>query len=291
MGTQPKNITQTNQVKLSPQQQSVFDLALPKIQQYASSTPQLFASSGVSPFTPAELQAQETALDTAAPEAAQLASTSAGTQKQLLDPGFMLNPNQYLQPAAEAVTRQATRNLTESILPKIRSGATSAGGQYTGGATRQGIAEGLATGRTSQAISDSLANMYLQNYQKGLQGLSDAVGRTGTVQQQQLFPANIEAAVGAQQRGMGQAQLDEAIQKFYTQQDLPLLQSQQLMSLIGQMPGATGVSTVSPAKPSVNPLLMAIGLGSTVAGLPFGPSMMMQGATGNQGGMSPGAGK
>jgi hypothetical protein len=70
--------------------------------------------------------------------------------------------------------------------------------------------------------------------------------------------------IGGQQQGMEQAQLDEMIQRFYTQQDLPLLQSQQLMALIQGMPGATGVSTVRGAQPQTSGLQQAIGLGMTM---------------------------
>jgi hypothetical protein len=190
----------------------------------------------------------------------------------------MLNPNQYLQPAANAVTRTTTENLMENILPGIRSGATAAGGQYSGGSTRQGIAEGRAIQGSSREISDSLAKMFLQNYQGGLQGLQSAVqGNTG-VMQQQLFPASIMQAVGGQQQGMEQAQLDELIQRFYTQQDLPLLQSQQIMNLVSGMPGATGVSTVQGAQPKTSGLQQAMGLGMTL--LPLLPLMNMPGGIG-----------
>lgn len=62
-----------------------------------------------------------------------------------------------------AITNQVNRNLTQNILPQIGSGAVAAGGY---GGSRQGIAEGNAIGQTNQDLSNSLANLYGQNYQQ-----------------------------------------------------------------------------------------------------------------------------
>lgn len=276
---QPSTITQTNKVELSPEQKEIFGLALPKIRQYASSTPELYPGSGIAGFNPTQLAGQSAALD-AASSAGNLSGQAGATQAQLLDPEFMLNPNQYLDRAAEGVTRHTTENLMENILPGIRSGATSAGGQYSGGSTRQGIAEGRAIQGSSREISDSLAKMFLQNYQTGLSGLQSAVQGNSDVMRQQLFPASIMQMIGGQQQGMEQAQLDEMLQRFYTQQDLPLLQSQQIMGLVQGMPGATGVSTVQGAQPKTSGLQQAIGLGMTLLPMMMGMPPMPGGMGG-----------
>lgn len=65
--------------------------------------------------------------------------------------------NPYLDQMAAGITQQATRNLNEQILPGLRSQAVAAGGY---GDARSGIAEGLAVGRTNDALSNSLANLY-----------------------------------------------------------------------------------------------------------------------------------
>lgn len=259
MGGQPDNITQTNKVELSPEQQKIMGFAMPKIEEYASSTPQQYADSGVADFSPNEVAGQQALLD-AIPGLQQTSSAGSAAQNLLLDPGFMLNPNQYLAPAADAVRRQATTALTEDVLPKIASGAKVSGGQYSGGATRQGVAEGVATGKTTQGISDAVAKMYLDNYTKGLSTMSDAVKNNSNVLQQALLPGQVQSSVGAQQRSMEQAKLNEVIQKFYTGQDIPLLQAKQIMGLVGTMPGAVGTSTVSPGGSSA-------GIGQQVAGL------------------------
>ena len=275
---QPSTVTQTNKIELSPEQKEIFGMALPKIREYAGSDPQLFPGSGIAGFNPTQLAGQQSMLD-AASQAGDLSGQAGATHAQLLDPEFMLNPNQYLNRAAEGVTRHTTENLMENILPGIRSGATSAGGQYSGGSTRQGIAEGRAIQGSSREISDSLAKMFLQNYQSGLGGLQSAVQGSGNAMRNLLFPGSVMQTVGGQQQGMDQAQLDEMVQRFYTQQDLPLLQSQQLMSLIQGMPGSTGVSTVQGAQPKVSGAQQAIGLGMTLLPMlmgmpPMGGGMM-----------------
>lgn len=282
---QPSTVTQTNKIELSPEQKEVFGLAMPKIREYASSTPSLFPGSGIVGFNPTQLAGQQAALQ-AGQTAGQLANQSGTTQSMLLDPNFMLNPNQYLMPVAQSVARTATENLTENILPQIRSGATSAGGQYSGGSTRQGLAEGRAVQGTSREIADSIAKMFLQNYQSGLSGLQSAVQGTGNVMQQQLFPSAIMQQIGGQEHAMDQAELNEMIQRFYTEQDLPLLQSQQLLGLVSGMPGATGVSTVQGAQPQTGGLQQALGLGLSLIGMMSGMPFLgsMGGLMGGMGG-------
>lgn len=276
---QPKapQVTQTNQTKLGPEQSQIFDLAMPSIQSYAASTPQLFTGSGIAGFNPLEQQAQQGYVQTAAPQAGQLATQAAGTQANLMNPDFMLNPNQYVHAAADATTEKTTANLMENILPQIRSGSQVSSGQYSGGGTRQGVAEGLAIGKTSSSISDSLADMYLKNYSQGLNTMAGQVNANQGVMQQQLFPHDILSAVGGQQRSLEQATLDEQIRKFYAEQDLDLSKGQQLLNLISGMPGGVGTSTATGALPKTNPLVQGLGMASTASGLFGGGGLNMAG--------------
>lgn len=275
---QPSQITQTNEQKLGPEQKKVFELAMPSIESYAASSPQIFGGTGIAGFDPSEVSAQQQYLTQAAPQANQLAGQAVATQQQLLSPEFMLNPNQYVHAAADATTNRVTQNLNENILPQVRSGAISSGGQYTGGSTRQGVAEGLAIGKTNENLGDSLAQMYLANYQNGMQGMSNAVNNNPGVMGQLLFSPDIEAAVGGQKRAAEQAALDEEIRKFYATQDLDLNKSQQLLNLISGMPGGVGTSTVTGAQPQSNNMMQMLGMG--MSGLSMlggaGPMAMMK---------------
>lgn len=259
-------ITQTSQVKLGPEQQQVFDQAFPSINAYAQQTPKLFPGTGIAGFNPWELFGQGQVTGTAAPQAQALATSGANAQQQLLDPNFMLNPNQYVMGAADAMTRKVTDNLFQTILPRIRSASTLASGPYAHN-TKEGIATGQAIGQTNQGLSDALANMLLANYTQGLGGMSQAIAHNPSVIQSQIMPASMYASVGGQERAMEQAQLDERIRQFYAQQDLPLSRAQQLLQLMQGIPGGQGVSTVTGAMAQTNPIMQALGFGLQGLGL------------------------
>ena len=274
----PSTVTQTNKVELSPEQKQIFGFALPEIGKYASTPTQLFEGSSIAGFDPSETAGQEAALG-AADAGGALAGQAGATQSKLLDPEFMLNPNQYLMNAVSSLRSQSNENLFEDVLPKVRSNAIATGGAYAD-SSRRGLAEGVATGKNAKSLNDAIAGMFLSNYNQGIKGLGEAVDRVPKVQAASLFPAQVMSAVGGQKRGLEQAKLDEQVQKFYAGQDLPLLKAQQLMGLVSGMPGATGTSTVQGAMPQSNPFMQAAGLGMSLlggfgGGLPgLGTSMM-----------------
>lgn len=283
MGGKAPTTTQTAKTQLSPEQSQIFGLAFPYAQQYASKPIEQYAGSGIVGLKPDELAAQQQ-VRSQLPGLQANAGQVLGTQTQLLDPGFMLDVanNPYLQNAAGALTQQVNQNLLENQLPGIRTGSTVAGGQYSGGATRQGVAEGQAIGRTNQGLSNSIADMMFQGYNRGLTGLGQAVGQNPSVQTQQLFPASVQSAVGQQDRALEQAALDENIRKFYTSQALPFIQAQELMGLVSGMPGGQTVGQTTGSVPGVNPLVGALGGISTGAqlGSMFGPVGTGLGAAG-----------
>lgn len=267
-------VTQTAQNTMSGEQKAIFDLAFPYAQTAAAKPIAQFEGSGIAPLSAEQLQAQELAKQ-AATRGGALGTQAAATQGKLLDPEFMLNieDNPYLKAANEATTRDVTRNLTEAILPKVRQGATMAGGAYSGGSSREGIAEGMAIGRTNTALSDAITRANYDQYNRGLSGLSSAVSANPSVQDQQLFEPLTVGAVGAQNQAVEQAQLDEKIRQFYTSQELPMLQAQQLFGLISGMPGGGTTSTSTGALPKPNKALGAAGgaLSGAAAGSTFGP--------------------
>lgn len=74
--------------------------------------------------------------------------------------GYQQSP--YLQQMADRITQQSTQALNEGVLPGIRSQAVAAGGY---GGSRQGIGEGLAIGRSQEALQGNLANLFNSDYQ------------------------------------------------------------------------------------------------------------------------------
>lgn len=266
----PATTTQETTVKLSPQQQELMDLAMPGVKQYASTPLQQYGGSTIAGFTPNEQAAQDAYTSGAAPTGGALAASAAGAQSKLLDPSFMLDVgnNEYLKNAMKVNADAVTRNLTESALPAIASGATMAGGMYSGGSSREGIAQGQAIGRASKAISDSNATMMMDAYNRGLTGMQTAIQQNPNVQAQQLFAPDVLSSVGGQQRAMDQAQLDETVKKFYTGQYLPFMQSQDLINMVSGIPGATTSSTATGSTPKPN--MISAGLGGAASGAAIG---------------------
>lgn len=267
----PATTTQKNTVELSPEQKKLFNLALPSINQAAGQDPQIYGGSGIAGFNPVEQQAQQSLLNTAGGTVSNLAGSGANAQQFMLDPSMMLDPakNPYVTAYGDTITRQMTDNLQRQILPGLQRQSAVTQGPY-GATSRLGIAQGNAIGQTGQATGDALTKLYSGAYGQGLDAMGAAVGRNPATIGSQLIGGEVASAVGGQQRAMDQALLDEEISKFYLQQQLPFLKAQDIMSLMGSMPGGAGVSTVTGAQPSSNKGLSA--LGGAAAGMSaFGP--------------------
>lgn len=259
-----EDITQTSRIQLSPQQQQISNLAFPFAQQFGETPLQLPQGQAIAGFTPAELQAQQGALQVAG--GSQLGQQAAGTLGNILSPGF-LSPetNPFLAQQGQAVADIATQNLLRNILPALRSGASVTGGPFSGGSSREGIAQGIAAGDTQTAIANALAGLQAQNFQTGLQAQLSGLGLAPTTQAGQLFGPQVQAGVGAQQRALEQAGLTLGRQEETLGQLLPLLQAQQLFGLLAGTPGAQGVTQVAGAQPS-GPGLVQSGLGGAAVG-------------------------
>lgn len=263
----PKKTTQTNKIELSPEQKQLANLGLPYATQFAETELQL-PQTTLAGFNPNEITAQNLALNSAAGPMQALANQAATSNRFLMSPD-MLSPdsNPYLAAQGDAITRNMTNNLQESILPGLRAGATMTGGMYSGGSSRAGIAEGLAVGRTNQALGDALASLYGNAYNTGLQTMTSAIGQNPAVMKGLLYPATVYSGVGAQQRAMEQGQMDTAAQNQWAAQMLPLLQAQQIYGLMNSLPGGTGVSTVTGAQPGTNTGLGLLGGAATGASI------------------------
>lgn len=267
-GSSPQTVTQKSTVELSPEQQEIYQLALPSAKAYGAKEIQQYQGSGVAGFTPEEIQAQQMYKNVASPAGGQLASQSAAAQSTLLDPSMLdVANNPYVQAMNNSTTRQVTDNLMENILPGLRSTATGNAGMYSGASTRDALREGRAITGAGKTIGDTIAQTMMNAYNTGVGAMGSAVGRTGEVQQQQLFEPNVLGAVGMQQRQMEQAKLQEDIAKFYEGQQMDLRKAQDLIGLVQAMPGATNVGTSTGMTPAPNPFMQGIGLLTSLLGL------------------------
>lgn len=107
-----------------------------------------------------------------------------------------VNQNPYAQQAVRGAINPMISAFKEEILPSIGRSAEMAG-QF--GGSRQGIAEGIATGKLMDSIGDISSRMMSDAYTSGLQAQSQALGMAPSIASLGLLPSTIYQDVGAQQ--------------------------------------------------------------------------------------------
>jgi hypothetical protein len=260
--------TQTTQQVLSPEQRQMMDLAMPGVTQFAAKVPERYQGTTIAGFDPSQTAGQEGALQSAGVQT-DLARTGAGTTSNWLSPDALdITKNPGLQGNIDAATRPITQALTEQALPAIRDSAEKSGNF---GSSRQGIAEGLASGRASQAIGDATSGIVSKAYDTNVSAQLKALGLLPQTTGVQTTGDITTSNVGDVRQGMSQAQLGEQVSNFNYDQMAPFLQSKEIMSLLSGLPGGSTVSTSS--GPQKNPLTSALGGAAAGASLGsmFGP--------------------
>ncbi len=265
-------VTQTNTVQLGTEQKAINDLAFPFLQDYANST-QTLPQPQIAGFNANEQEGPNAALAAARGGMTDQMTAAAAANNMLLQPNFLAaGTNPYLSQYGDAITQKMTQNLTESILPALRSGSVVNGGFNAGGNTRYGVAQGKAVGETQDSIGSALSNLYNNAWNTNLGAMGSAIDRSGQVGTNLLKPATAIAGVGAQQREMEQANLDANAQYDWLNQQLPYMKAQQLYQILGMMPGGSGVSTVTGAQPQSGGVSGAAG--GALSGAALGSSFM-----------------
>ena len=216
--------TTTTTLKLSKEQEKLFELALPGIEGIITDPPELFPKSQVAPFTPLQIAGQEAAVTAAGGQIAPLAESALGSAQQLqgfgipvglggataaiggLQPadaflnfllsGQALSPetNPFLAQTAEAAIRPLEQSFQQSILPGIRSEAIELGGF---GGSRQGIAEGIAGQELLAQEGDITSRIFSQGFSDVLAAATQALGTT-----QGTGVAGFEALLGEGTRSL-----------------------------------------------------------------------------------------
>jgi len=259
-GSQPQ--TQTTTQELSPEQRQLMNLAMPGVTQFAASVPQRYQGTTIAGFDPSQVAGQEGALQSAGTQEA-LARGGAGTTLDWLSPNALdITKQPGLQGNIEAATRPITQALTEQALPAIRSSAEQSGNF---GSSRQGIAEGLASGRASQAIGDATSNIVSKAYGTNVDAQLKALGLLPQTTQTQTAGDLTTSNVGDVRQAMSQAQLGEQVGNFNWDQLAPFLQSKDIMSLLTGLPG--GSTTTTASGPQKNMLTSSLGGAASGAAL------------------------
>lgn len=208
-------------------------------EQFDAPGPLAFPGQQVVGFTPEEQQAQTSLLDFAGGQGQQAVDASLAALNFGLGPVLDPASNPALAAAAEGATRPIFRALTEKALPAIRGGAIQAGQL---GGTRQGIAEGLAVGRTSEAALDATSKLFSENFQSGLDLFGKSLALAPQTLQLGTFESNVLGAVGGQDRALEQAIRDEEVNRFIFEQNQPSNKLAQFANLVSGNFGAEGSS-------------------------------------------------
>lgn len=262
MGSQPQPQTTSTTYELSPEQRQLMNLAMPGVTQFAASTPQRYNGTTIAGFDPSQTAGQNAAL-TGAGTQTDLGNAGAATSKSWLSPEALdVNNNPAVTGMLERNRRAVTDNLMQTALPGIRDSAERSGNF---GSSRQGIAEGLAIGKSNQALADANASTLNNAYNTNVESQLKALGLLPQTTNNVTTGAQTTSAVGDVRQAMDQARLSEQVGNFNYDQLAPFLQSKEIMSLLTGLPGGTTTSTAS--TPQRNPLTGALGGAATGASL------------------------
>ena len=253
-GNQPQQ-TQTTTNVLGPEQRAIFDLAFPKLKDYAATVPERYGSSTIAPFNANQTGGQQQVLG------------ATGTQQGLVQGGantsnFWTGDNVWdpsnnpaLQGAVDAATRPISQAYTQDFLPAVRSEAIKAGGL---GGSRQGVHEAVGAEKAARAIGDTSNKVVQDAYGTNVRAQLQALGLLPQTAQAQTIPGTTQSAVGDVQQAQSQAMLNEQVGNFNFDQLAPFLQAKELTGLISGMPGGSTVSTAN-NPPQASGVMQALG--------------------------------
>lgn len=263
----PTPQTTSTTYQLSPEQRQLMDLAMPGITKFAASTPQRYQGSAIAGFDPAQVQGQQGALSSAGTQTG-LARSGADTSNSWLSPNALdVGNNPAVQGLLDRNARSINTALTETALPAIRDSAERTGNF---GSSRQGVAEGVASGKASTALADANAGVLSKAYDSNVDAQLKALGLLPSTTATQTQGDLTTSGVGDVRQALKQAQLGETVGNFNYDQLAPFLQSKEILSLLNGIPGGTNTSTAS--TPQRNPLTGA--LGGAAAGASLGSAIM-----------------
>lgn len=237
--------------------------------------PQYYPGQTIAAIDPRTAEGLDYATYVARNNLMQQGGAAQGAQQTLIN-ASNINNNPNLQAAITAATEPVIRQFTDAggTLSQIRSNAIANGGQ--GNSTRQGIAEGIALDRLSQNTLGIGAQMAQQAYQTGLDATAKGLALQPNVTQAMLQPGATLDAVGQEQRVLQQQFIDDAVQRWNYNQQLPGSNLANFQQLINGGFGGTSTSAVEAGK--ANPALL--GLGGAAMGYGLAASMPALGVTG-----------
>jgi hypothetical protein len=189
-----------------------------------------------------------------------LANQGSAAQQFMLGDVLRADSNPYMAAYAQGAINPVFEQLTRTALPAVDSGAIAAGGY---GGSRQGIAQGLAMSDATRQAFDTTAKLYSGMYDTNLGAMQKAIAMNPQVMQAGMLPGQLLAGVGADQRALEQAKLDDAVARWEWEQSLPATRLAQYMSMVQGNYGGQSSSTTSGQTPQASTAQKIVGAGLT----------------------------
>jgi len=258
------DVTQTTSTQLGPQAQQLFD-ASGNLIQGAAKPINPWTGPTVAGFDPLQTAGQNQVAGAAGGAVQDLANAGTTAQKHMLDLSNLdVTHNPLITNQADAIREMVTRNLNENILPAQSHGAIQTGGMFSGGNSRDAIAQGKAIGDTNLNLTNALTKLFGDAYTGEAGRMQTAQGQNAQVMANNAAPGTMMDAVGQAKQAQSQKEIDAAMAAFYLPQILPMQQAQQILAMLGMMPGATTTSHSTGTNPQA-PLFTQL-LGAAASG-------------------------
>jgi len=209
--------------------------------QYANQVPQYYPGQITAPLDPlSELGQAHVVSQT--PQMEQFSNLTASSNAFNMNQGRDPQTNPYLQSAIQAALDPMVRDFNDAggTMSQIRSEAIT--NDQLGG-SRQGIAEGLAADRLQRNMLGTAAQMANQGYQGAQDAATRSIALAPQTQSMMTTPGATLDAVGAQRQAYEQQLINDAVQEWNFQQNLPSAMLSQFMNLIQGNWGGTSTAT------------------------------------------------
>lgn len=224
--------------------------------------PGYYPQATVAGFDPVQQQAQQQSLDYIGGSQVQdqLANAQAA-QQRMLSGQVPQGPGTPFGQITDALTQGVQQNLSQNILPTLRSGMIRSGQQ--GGGTRGDLVQNRAiSDAVTQGMTQPLANMYgnAWNQAQGLQ--MDALRQAPTTLGAPLNMFGAMNAVGGARRNLSQAQIDADRARYEYEAMSPYQNLAQYQGATGGSWGGEGTGTYPKQSkwPSIIGAIAGIGL-------------------------------
>lgn len=234
---------------------------------YNSPGPQYFPGSTVSGFSPAQQQAQQLGIQRAT-NGNPIMGASQNYAQQSINGDFLNSGDQ---------NGMVFQNIASKILPAVNS-QFSMSGRY---------GSGLHADTLGRSLTEAYAPIAMDNYQRERGMQQDMAQFAPTYAANDYQDLGMLNSIGQEQQGQAQSELQDAVNRWSYNQDLPYNKLQQYMGLITGTSGQGGTTTsqMPYSQPSMLQTLLGGGLAAAGTAGQLGWRPFGTGTIGGTGGM------